>query len=965
EKKYPKFFTFKSYDDFKEDLYYRHIEPSSASHLELHNMDSYNLKSIKTLNPKIQLYMGIAKRGSTNAMDDVRFFLRTFIYRSALPSELSLEYVKIQGERIFIDAICELEVVMSSTNIKKVDRNHVFVNFISTVIVELTELIECFESILKKYCFHLWKLRVLDIELKVPIQQSRSCPIVNVKLFVDNKNGYIFNIFTCTEVFNLSTGELILETYKNGEKCTSYSLTNAYALTTPVQHKRYHAQKMGTSYVHDIPEMFQQMLEKLWKEYGENRPNINLPYKLMEFFELVLNKEKEINIMKRPPGTNDVGMVAWLFTLFTPEYPEGRDIVVIANDITHVSGSFSPLEDFLFFKASEMARKKKIPRIYISANSGARIGLAEELKNLFRIAWEDREDPNKGFRYLYLKPDDYAKVHSMNSVQTQIIEDEGELRHQITAIIGKEEGIGVENLQGAGLIAGETSKAYQEVVTISMVSCRAIGIGSYLIRLGQRVIQVQNSHIILTGYQALNKLLGREVYSSNNQLGGIQIMYNNGITHQTASHDFDGIYKILKWLSYMPKDKLSSVPIMDSLDPIDRPVEYKPTKLPYDPRWMLEGRPHPHNTDEWESGFLDKGSWDEIMKPWAQSVVCGRGRLGGIPVGIIAVETQTINVTLPADPANENSESKTVTQAGQVWYPDSSQKTAQVIQDFGKEGLPLIIFSNWRGFSGGKKDMFEQVMKFGSYIIDQLREYTQPILVYIPPNGELRGGAWAVLDKTINPSCIEMYADPESRGGVLGPEGIVEIRFRAKDLIKSMHQNDSVIGAASVELEKADLSMEMRAGLEKTIAEREQYLMPIYLQVAIHFADLHDVPCRMKEKSVIMGTVPWRQSRYIFYCRLKRLLLEYQAANIITRIRSNIAFENARLLLRKWFIEENEESNGHTWEDNLLVTDWLQRKVGNDQTHSLISHKLLFIKNDLVLEEIKSTNELYNEKTVN
>lgn len=40
-----------------------------------------------------------------------------------------------------------------------------------------------------------------------------------------------------------------------------------------------------------------------------------------------------------------------------------------------------------------------------------------------------------------------------------------------------------------------------------MVTCRAIGIGSYLLRLGQRVIQIENSHIILTGYAALNKVI--------------------------------------------------------------------------------------------------------------------------------------------------------------------------------------------------------------------------------------------------------------------------------------------------------------------------------------------------------------------------------------------------------------------------------------------------------------------------
>ncbi len=47
-------------------------------------------------------------------------------------------------------------------------------------------------------------------------------------------------------------------------------------------------------------------------------------------------------------------------------------------------------------------------------------------------------------------------------------------------------------------------------------------------------------------------------------------------------------------------------------------------------------------------------------------------------------------------------------------------------------------------------------------------------------------------DATINPRHMEMYADPDGRGGVLEPEGTVEIRFRQKDLIKTMHRCDNV-----------------------------------------------------------------------------------------------------------------------------------------------------------------------------
>lgn len=44
----------------------------------------------------------------------------------------------------------------------------------------------------------------------------------------------------------------------------------------------------------------------------------------------------------RAPGNNNVGMVAWRIKMLTPEVPEGRELILIANDITFISGSFSP-----------------------------------------------------------------------------------------------------------------------------------------------------------------------------------------------------------------------------------------------------------------------------------------------------------------------------------------------------------------------------------------------------------------------------------------------------------------------------------------------------------------------------------------------------------------------------------------------------------------------------------------------
>ena len=68
-------------------------------------------------------------------------------------------------------------------------------------------------------------------------------------------------------------------------------------------------------------------------------------------------------------------------------------------------------------------------------------------------------------------------------------------------------------------LTGETARAYHDVFTLSYVTGRSVGIGAYLVRLGQRTIQMQVGPLILTGYGALNKLLGKEVYTSQVSIG--------------------------------------------------------------------------------------------------------------------------------------------------------------------------------------------------------------------------------------------------------------------------------------------------------------------------------------------------------------------------------------------------------------------------------------------------------------
>lgn len=322
-------------------------------------------------------------------------------------------------------------------------------------------------------------------------------------------------------------------------------------------------------------------------------------------------------------------------------------------------------------------------------------------------------------------------------------------------------------------------------------------------------------------------------------------------------------------------------------------------------------------------------------------------------MGVIAVDVRTIENVIPADPANPDSVEQVIMEAGQVWYPNSAFKTAQAINDFNHgEQLPLMIFANWRGFSGGQRDMYNEVLKYGSYIVDALTKYEQPIFVYIPPFGELRGGSWVVVDPTINEDMMEMYADVESRAGVLEPEGIVGIKFRRDKILSTMARLDPTYGGIKRALEDKDIASDQAEELKAKLSAREKVLAPIYQQITIQFADLHDRAGRMKAKGVIRKDLEWSQSRRFFYWRLRRRLNEQS----IIRTMKNVHRHSAPLkqgtglaYLRAWYLEHGKTN----WEDgDRDVATWLERDG------KAIHAKIEALKNEGVSEELLALAKL-------
>lgn len=247
--------------------------------------------------------------------------------------------------------------------------------------------------------------------------------------------------------------------------------------------------------------------------------------------------------------------------------------------------------------------------------------------------------------------------------------------------------------------------------------------------------------------------------------------------------------------------------------------------------------------------------------------------------------------------------------------------------------------------------MFDEILKFGSFIVDALKDYKKPVFVYIVPNGELRGGAWVVVDPMINPDVMEMYGDEQCRGGVLEPTGIVEIKYRKQEIIDTIRRLDKKYIALAADLARTDLNDEQRQAIVNQMAERERQLLPIYTHVAIQFADLHDTPGRMKAKGVISDTVSWPNARSFFYWRLKRKLAEFTLYDQISRVNRTLEKKEKVALLKQWIkqsqVESTDEVLEEIWANDNRVVTWIEQHSHEIEQHHLSSLRKEQIKRDI------------------
>lgn len=477
---YPGYFTFRG-PTYEEDDSIRHIEPALAFQLELGRLSKFRIKPVFTENRNIHVYEALGKGSDGEKAVDKRYFTRAVVRPGRLRDDIpTADYLISEADRLMNDILDALEIIGNNNS----DLNHIFINFSPVFSLQPREVEEALAGFLERFGRRAWRLRVTGVEIRIICTEPTTGLPYPLRVVISNTSGFVIQVEMYAEKKSEKGGEWIFNSIGGTTKIGAMHLrpvSTPYPTKEWLQPKRYKAHLMGTQYVYDFPELFRQAFQNCWIKAVAKHPSLASKQppagECMEYLELVLDDNDNLAEVSREPGTNAHGMVGWMLNARTPEYPKGRKFIIVANDITFKIGSFGPAEDKFFYKCTELARKLGIPRIYLSANSGARIGMAEELIPHFSVAWNDPKKPEVGFKYLYLtkeKKDRFEGAKSKNVI-TEPISEDGEERHKIVTIIGAEDGLGVECLKGSGLIAGATSKAYQDIFTITLVTCRSVG----------------------------------------------------------------------------------------------------------------------------------------------------------------------------------------------------------------------------------------------------------------------------------------------------------------------------------------------------------------------------------------------------------------------------------------------------------------------------------------------------------
>ncbi len=267
--------------------------------------------------------------------------------------------------------------------------------------------------------------------------------------------------------------------------------------------------------------------------------------------------------------------------------------------------------------------------------------------------------------------------------------------------------------------------------------------GGYLPVLCDKLLMTEGSGLYLAGPALVKAAIGQVV--DHEDLGGARM-------HAALSGTID---------FREPDDPacLERLRRLVGLLPADRPhVDFSlaPGRPATDLARLFSGNPRQeYDIRDLLPCFLDAGPFEEYKAEYGLTLVCGYGRLGGQPVGIVANQKKRCR---PLEGP---------LQYGGVIYVESADKAARFIMDCNQSRIPLLFLQDVNGFMVGKESEQAGIIRAGAKLVNVIANSVVPKLTLIL-GGSFGAGNYALCGKAFDPRLI--LAWPTARYAVMGGE---------------------------------------------------------------------------------------------------------------------------------------------------------------------------------------------------
>ncbi len=233
-----------------------------------------------------------------------------------------------------------------------------------------------------------------------------------------------------------------------------------------------------------------------------------------------------------------------------------------------------------------------------------------------------------------------------------------------------------------------------------------------------------------------------------------------GSTHIVGEDDYECIELCKKLLSYLPSNNKEKPPRGERYDDPEREIpeldEYLPDpalRTPYDMKPLIEM-------------VVDKGSFFEIHKYFAQNLIVGFARFDGRVAGIVANQPKVLMGGLDCD---------------------ASDKLARFVRFCDLFNIPVVTFVDCPAFWIGSYHEWRGILRHGAKTLFAWSEATVP-LISIIIGKSYAGAHYAMLDKSIGADLV--FAWPTAKINIVGAETAASVIY-AKEIKQSENPKET------------------------------------------------------------------------------------------------------------------------------------------------------------------------------